>query len=308
MFTLIEYAKGIQDEVLRGVIETFAEEPLLERLPFRTIQGNALAYNKESVLPGIGFRGINQAYDESVGVIVPATENLKILGGDADTDLALVTWFGEGRRATDISAKAKALRLYFLKMLIDGDESTDPLQFDGLNRRIGTGSQHIHADGSTGSAGANLNENTLQVLSDLLDGDPSMFLMGKAVRRQLQNLFKGSTLFGFTDPNYFGKRVETFNGIPIQILDKDNLGNTILDMDETEGSSTGVCGSIYAVRFGIDTDLCGLQSGPPNGKDKGLLDTKNAYRYNIEWYPGIATFKAASIARVSGITKASGIY
>jgi hypothetical protein len=308
MFTLIEYAKGTQDEVLRGVIEVFAEEPLLANIPFRPIQGNALSYNKESVLPGIAFRGINQAYTESVGVIVPATENLKILGGDADTDLALIKWFGEGRRSTDIAQKAKAARLYFLKMLIDGDESTDPLQFDGLNRRIGTGSQHFHANASTGAAGANLVENTMTVLADLLDGTPSMYIMGKALKRQVDYLFKGSTLFGFTDPNYFGRRTPTFNGIPIQILDKDNSGNEILGFDETEGTDSGICASMYAVVFGVDSDLCGIQTGPPEGADKGTLETKNVKRYNIEWLVGLATFKARCIARVQGITKISGVY
>jgi len=308
MFTLIEYAKGVADEILRGVIEVFAEEPLLASIPFRPISGNALAYNTESVLPGIAFRGINEAYTESVGVIVPATENLKIMGGDADTDKALVQWFGASRRATDIAAKAKAARLYFLKTFVDGDESTTPKEFDGLNRRIGTGTQHIHADGGTGSAGLALSENMLDRLSDLIDGDPSMFIMGKAVRRQLHNLFKGSTLFGLTDPNYFGKRVETFNGVPIQVLDKDNSGNEILAMDETEGSSSGIAGSIYAVKFGVDQYLCGIQTGPPQGIDKGLLETKNVYRYNIEWLVGMAVFNSRSVARIQGVLKAANVY
>lgn len=306
-FTLLEYAKGVTDPVQRGVIETFAEEPFLARFPFDSIQGNAKSYNQESVLPGIAFRGINEAYTESVGVWLPATESLKILGGDSDVDKALVRWFGSERRATNLYEKAKAARLYFLKMLIDGDESANPKQFDGLNRRIGTGTQHFHADAGTGTAGANLLENTMQVLEDAIDGGPDMWIMGKAMRRQLSSLFKGSSLWGFTDPGMFGRKVETFDGIPIQILDKDNDGNTILGFDETEGSSSGVCASMYAVKFGIDSALCGLQTAPPETTDKGLLEGKNVYRHNIEWYVGLAMYHPRCVARLQGVTKISGV-
>ena len=38
---------------------------------------------------GIAFRGINEGYDESTGVLNPQTESLVICGGDSDFDVAL---------------------------------------------------------------------------------------------------------------------------------------------------------------------------------------------------------------------------
>ncbi|MGF1957866.1 hypothetical protein ACQUFE_18545, partial [Enterococcus casseliflavus] len=57
-----------------------------DRMPFEDIEGNAYAYDKDKVLPGTAFRTVNEAYVESTGVINHATENLVILGGDADVD------------------------------------------------------------------------------------------------------------------------------------------------------------------------------------------------------------------------------
>src|SRR3972149_3382980 len=98
MQTLIEYAKGTQDSILAGVIKTFAENsPILRMLPWRTVQSGALEYNVEHALPGIGFRNINAAYDESVSVWLPQVEKVRTMGGDRDSDKGLTPRSGERR-------------------------------------------------------------------------------------------------------------------------------------------------------------------------------------------------------------------
>ena len=307
MQTLIEMAKTARDELLRGVIETYAfNNAVLERMPFQNIAGNALAYNLETVLPGIAFRGVNEAYAESVGVVLPQTEKLKIMGGDADTDVALIDWYGMERRTYDIEAKARAASLYFGKVLIDGDEDSAVREFDGLNERIGTGTQRVYADNASGAAGANLSENSIERLVDTSDVKPDLLVMGKAIKRQVQYLFRSSTIMSIGE-DAFGRRVTMYDGIPIGIIDKDNFGNTILGMDETEGSSTGVCGSIYAIKFGVNQYLAGLQTKAPSGRDLGEVSDKPVYRYRTEWLCGMAIFHPRCVARLSGITAITGV-
>jgi hypothetical protein len=308
--TLIEFAKTVQDPLQRGVVKTFAEtSPIFESLPFVDIPGNSWTYNEESVLPGAAFRSINGSYTESVGVIIPKTEKIKILGGETDTDIMFKKWGGSAvldRRAYDNESKARAIARYFDKIYIDGDEDSDMKQFDGLNVRCAV-SQHLHADAGTGSAGANLTENLIQCLADLVDGGPDLFLMGKKVYRNLASLFKGSSILAFGDANAFGKRPPTFNGVRIGILDKDNDGNEILAMDETEGSSSGVCGSMYALKFGAWQYACGLQNGPVDVRDLDELQTKPVLRTRIEWPMTVAFFHPRSYARLQGITTISGV-
>ncbi len=62
-----------------GVILTFARASAwLANLPFRNIPGNSYAYNQEQTLPGIAFRGVNESYTASAGVINPESEALRI--------------------------------------------------------------------------------------------------------------------------------------------------------------------------------------------------------------------------------------
>jgi len=300
--TLIEYAKGIQNDLLRGVVETFASgSPVLGKLPFMDVKSGAIEYSQEDTLPGIAFRNVNASYTASSGVINPLVEKVKIMGGTIDTDIALIRRFGDSRRALDISMKVKASSRYFDAIFIDGDESTYPTQFYGLNKRL-AGNQLLYADGA-GTAGAVLSENIIDRVIDAVDEKPDLLLMGKKMYRQLKNLFKGSTIFGFTDPNYFGVRVPTFDGIEIGILDKDNLNNVILDIDETVGSDT--CGSIYALKFGEDR-LAGIQTAPPDSKDLGEI-TAGKLTYRLDWDVGIIVAHLRCAARMAGIKAATGV-
>lgn len=297
--TLIEYAKTETDELKRGVIETFAStNPVLEMLPFKDIDGNSYAYNQEESLPGIAFRGVNESYTESTGIINRLKEVLKIMGGDADTDKYLVKTERslEDRRATDIAMKVKAASLYFLKVFFDGDEASDPKEFDGLNTRL-TGNQVITA----GTDGAELTENMLQRLIDSVDGDPDALLMGKKARRQIFNLCKGSNIIS-DGKDAFGRQIKMYADIPIRIIEKDNNDNKILDFDETCGASS-ITASIYAVRYGIDEYICGLQSDPLDAYDLGEIDTKPVLRARIEWYITVAMFHPRCAARLKGILK-----
>ena len=71
MLTLLEAAKLVQDPLKRGVIEIFPRtSPVLERLPFFNVNGQAYKYNIEETLPGIAFRGINESYTEDTGVVL----------------------------------------------------------------------------------------------------------------------------------------------------------------------------------------------------------------------------------------------
>lgn len=299
-FTLIEYAKTTQNALASAVVEEFARSSVvLQLLPFKEIVGNAYKYNRESTLPGIAFRGLNEAYDESTGVINPVTEHMKIMGGDADTDKALMKMekdFGS-RRASDVLMKTKAAALYFTKIFFDGDESSDVKQFDGMNLRL-TGDQKI----SAGTNGADLSHALLQQVIDAVKGKPGALFMGKKFRRQVNNLAESSTILSITK-DQFGDEIAAYASIPIYVVEEDNDDNTILAFDETQGNSD-VTASCYAVRFGVDEFVCGLQIEPLEVVDLGEIDTKPVFRSRIEWLMTIAIFHSKSAARLHGVTAA----
>ena len=143
--TLLEAAKLSPEPLQRAVIETFAAgSDVVGALPFKTIAGSVYRYNQEGSLPGIGFRGVNEGFTESVGVINPLTEMLSISGGDLDVDRFIIQR-EPGAREVHEAMKLKSLAQQWSYTFIKGDSSSDPKSFDGLQTRL-VGSQVVSND------------------------------------------------------------------------------------------------------------------------------------------------------------------
>lgn len=312
--TLAQAALLSQNDLQRGVIETFVQESaVLDRLPLMTIEGNAYAYNKEASLPGVAFRSVNEAYTESTGTVVQATESLVILGGDADVDTFIQKTRSNlnDQRAIQTRLKVKAASYKFQDAFFNGDVATDPKGFDGLKKRL-TGGQVIDAGVNglpiVGSSNADIFA-FMDKLDELIAAVPGITAENGAIyapRALRSKILSAGRRVGGTDTvreDLTGKRIATWNGIPL--LDPgDNLaGSQILANNETQGSSN-VAGSIYAVRFGEDeTDgaVTGLTNGGIDVRDLGEVDDKPAYRTRIEFFCGLATFGGKAAARLRGV-------
>lgn len=299
--TLTEAAKLSQNTLQRGVIETFARtSSFLEMLPQMDISGNAYAYNVEGALPGIGFRDVNEAYTASEGVINPASEKLYIAGGDVDVDRFIVQTRSNVNdvRAIHTEMKAKALALAITNQYFNGDQAVNAKGFDGMKKRL-TGNQVI----SAGDNGAQLTITMLDELIDSVEGEPSALFVSKAMRREIKRVIQAHNGYSESSFDAFGRPVMTYGGIPIRVIETDNAGAEILAFNETQGTSN-ITGSIYAVKFGPEQYVSGLQNGGVSVRDLGELDTLPVYRTRIEWYAGMAVFHPKAAARLKGVLKA----
>jgi len=297
MLTILEAAKLNPSPLVQGVVEIFAREnPVLLNLPFEDINGPAYVYNREGTLPGVAFRGINESYTESTGVINPQTESLRICGGESDYDTFLIQT-GTGTndaRAVHDGLKAKALALRWGKAFFDGDSEADPREFDGLNKRL-TGPQHIQlAVGGAALTLAKLNE-----LIDAVQGAPSLLMMNKALRRKVTDLAAGTSAVTMT-MDQLGRPMTQYAGIPIGIIEDDEEGNPVLGFDEDDGQGNLDTASIYAVRLGMDV-FHGIQTAPVDVRDLGELPNKPAYRTRIEWFAAYVLKHPKAAARLSRI-------
>lgn len=301
--TLVEAAKQSQNPIQSAIIEMYARSSdILAVLPFVTIRGNALRYNREETLPGIGFRGVNEAYPESTGILNPVTEPLVIAGGDLDVDKFIVTTMGVSQRSVQEAMKVKSLALAWTKQFVKGDSKSDPRGFDGLQVRL-TNDQLLWAGGTDGGDALSLSK-----LDELIDAveQPTHLLMSKAMRRRLTAASRNTSVGGFITytKDSFGRTVSVYNDLPILIIDTDNEGNSILGFDEVGATgSTATATSIYCVSLN-DGMLGGIQSGTMMATDLGELETKPVYRTRIEWYAGIACYHGRAAARLGGIKDA----
>lgn len=305
--TIVEAAKLNPGDVMRtAIVEMYARNSdILRVLPFETIAGNALKYNREESLPGVGFRGVNEAYTESVGVLNPITESLVIAGGDLDVDRFILQTMGPQQRAVQEGMKVKALAHRWTLAFLKGDSSADPREFDGLQRRIPVGSSQLIDAGAT-SGGDALSLFKLDTLISRVD-NPTHLIMNKTMALRLAQAARTTTVGGFItwDPNEFGMRVMSYNGIPILVADEDNTGAQILPFTEANpGGGAAASTSLYAVSFG-EGSFVGIQNGAVDVRDLGELDTKPVLRTRVEWYAGISLFSGKAAARLRGIKDAA---
>lgn len=302
--TLLEAAKLETGDVVRqAIIEKYAgSSELLQVLPFLGITGNALKYNREASLPGIGFRGVNEGYTASTGVLNPLTEALVIAGGDLDVDKFIVDTMGANQRSVHELMKVRALSLAWTKKFIKGDSESDPREFDGLQKRV-TGDQLI-------AAGATANGTALSLgkLDEAIDQtlNPTHMLMSKAMARKFAAASRNTSVSGNINwtVGQLGQRVMQYNDIPIVTVDLDHEGAAILPFTEAATSGTATASSIYIMSAG-DDGLTGIQNGGIDVRDLGELETAPMFRTRVEWYNGIAIFNGRAVTRLWSIADAA---
>jgi hypothetical protein len=308
--TLAQSAVLSQNDLQRGVLETFVQEsPVLDRLPLMDIEGNAYAYNQEATLPGVAFRSVNEAYVESTGTVVQATETLSILGGDADVDRFIVKTRGNlnDQRAVQLGMKIKAASYKFQDHFINGDVAVDPKGFDGLKKRL-TGAQVI--DAATNGMGVIAGgHDFFDVLDAGIAAVPGVtaengaIYVNSGIRGRIRS---AGRRLGGTDifkEDLTGKRVLTYNGIPVLDIGSTAAGAAIIGQAEVQGTANDAS-SIYVVKFGEDEGdqaVTGLTNGGVDVEDLGQLQEKPAYRHRLEFYCGLATFGGKAAARIRGI-------
>ena len=301
MALLLEQASLLaQDQLRAGVIEVYVENsPILQR--FLNLRGNAYSYNMEGALPGVAFRGINESYTPSTGIINPQVESLKIAGGELDVDAHIIRSRGPQVRAAHEGMKIKSLSRSLNKAFIDGDSQVDPREYDGLNSRL-VGSQNILA----GAGGAAL---TQDMLDDLLAQVPgaNAIMCGTGGHQLLTKLLRNDSQVTKTIDE-FGRQLISYAGVPLLNVGKDSSDAEILGFDEDPGDAVLDTTSLYAVRFGnadAETDLFGIQNeGGMLVKDLGELETKPAFRTRVEWDVSMVMASNDCAARLRGLTNA----
>jgi hypothetical protein len=167
--TLAQSALLSQNELQRGVLETFVQESvLLDRIPLMPIEGNAYAYNEEATLPGVEFRAVNAATPRAPA---PSTRRPRRWSSSAATPTSTRSSKTRGnvndQRAMQDQLKVKAASYKFQDAFINGDTAVDANSFDGLKKRL-TGGQ-VLAAGTNGGPVVGNGGTDIHAFFDFLD-------------------------------------------------------------------------------------------------------------------------------------------
>ena len=317
--TLVEAAKYSNDILQVGVIEKLVyQDPILEKLQFKDIKGNGLTYNVEATLSGAGFYAVGDTWVESTSAVDQATAVTTILGGDADVDNFLRATRSDVQdlMGEQITAKIKAIKKKFMEMFYYGYLAVDAKGFTGLHGLIySTVATYPNTvtDGATGNPGSTFSMTQLEKAIDWVkSGAPSLIMMSKNMRRLINKYLRG--VGGLTYQDAAQGRIQELFGIPVGVSDyisdtedctKDYgpaAGANEFGHDYTMGTpyTASVGTSIFVLQFAPDA-VCGIQSMPITVDQIGKLETKDAERVRIKWYPGLMLQNIITSSKVTGI-------
>ena len=295
--TFAQAAAVEQAPVRRAALQTAsAVSQVWDRMPFEMIEGNAYAYDKDKILPGTGFRSVNEAYVESTGLINQDVERLVILGGDADVDRFIEKTMQSSRGvllADQIRMKLESAQATFVDTMFNGDVTVDPKSFDGLRKRL-VGKQVI-----TATAAANT-EGFLDDLDTLLGACPGANVVygPSTLIARLKSLGRKVGGAEYINSEITGKREFTWNGVSFIDPGEHWSGRPILSVDPAKG------GDFYAVKFAQgegQEGVMGIANGMLDCYLLGELQEKPAYRARIDFYPGLVAQGGRAAARLTGV-------
>jgi hypothetical protein len=314
--TLAESAKLAQDELVAGVIENIITvNQMFTALPFDSIEGNALKYNRENALGGAGVAGVGTVYDdatdrnpipgETAGIKVAATftevySGLTTIVGDAEVNgLIQATRSGNGndQTAVQIASKSKHCGRIYQHMLVNGTGAAD--QFDGLI--------NLCAAGQTRTSAANGQQLSLAIMDELIslvtakDGAVDFFAMNDRERRFYRGLLRalgGAAIMETIElPN--GEEIMAYCGVPV-------FRNDFILVNETQGTSTNAS-RVFAGCFddgSRSNGLAGLTAANASGVqvvDVGEKEAGDEHIWRVKWYAGLALFSEKALAQAPGI-------
>lgn len=304
--SLLESANLSQDDLAPGVVEEMLTvSPMLQRYPFIEIVGNSLAINREDTdnMGSVNFRPVDGVWVASEAGFTQVSFNLHTLGEDCDVPTLIQKTRSNlnDQMSVQMAIKAKLMAYKFEEQAIYGDVDTSH-GFDGWHTLINDSERHIHM--GSGTTGAALTFAKLDELFDLIKGGrPSAIVMSMEIRRRFSEKARDVASYR-TERDDYGNYFGIWNETPViaseQLLQTETISGGAYALP-----TTGLCSSIFAVRFGEGDGLCGIQNGGIVTEFFEKLETKDASRTRIKWYCGQALYQTLALARLDGVTNAA---
>ena len=313
--TLAMAANLSQNQLVAGVIEEIITvNQSFQLVPFQGIDGNALAYNRELVLGGVGLTtvgdtlGTDDANPETGGTqeaksaatFTPVNVGLTTLIGDAEVNGLIQATKSNytDQAATQIASKAKNLGRLWQWMFINGDsDGTD--QFDGLLNLVDA-DQTL----SAGDNGAAMTFTHMDELMDTVtakDGMVDFFMMHARQRRKYRALLRASGGASISEiyelPS--GEKIDAYSGVPI-------LRNDYIPITQSKGTSE-VCTTVFAGCWDDGSQkvgIAGLNAANEFGiviEPVGIHQSRDERIWRVKWYSALALFSTKALAAYNGI-------
>ena len=317
--TIADLAKQSKDPLQASVLENLLRySDLLNLLPFENVTALTSVVVRWATLPRADFRKLNAGYTEGSGQTEQIEEGIKIMGGDVDIDRMFdrVTNVIQPVATTQTLMKLKAMAYNFNYYFIAGSPTVDANGFYGIDYRVSTlPSRQKFALGTAGTpfdvTSSTANEHKfldgLHKLNKVVGGADAYF-MNEAMWLGVSGVLRRLGLLDTTKDSY-DREFVSFMGAPlIDIGLKADQTTEIITDTQDPGDGGDDTTSIYAVKFGSDEGLTGIQLNDLEaywvGGDNHELEDKPVRRLRIDWGVGLAGFGSYYAAQMYNIEPA----
>lgn len=320
---LTDYIKRLDDPLKKAfIMDLLRFSPIIDILPFESVEALMVNAERWETLPGAGFRKINSGYTESSGKTEEIQETLALLGGDVKIDKVLT----RNTLPVQMEQKAKAVAFEYNDAFINGNQAVDPDSFEGLKQRVANAPSRQTIDLATGGVtlkvfASTANENAFidalhralkfvdfraSSIITKLGGVPaaSFFMNENSWLGVGQTLRRVGLLKDIEDQ--WDRVFESFRGAPlIDVgLQADKLTEIITNIEDA-GDAADDSSSIYVARMGGSDGLMGIQLA---GTDMNVYDPLNGnelesgpqFLRRIDWPTGLMNTSQQSLVRIKG--------
>jgi len=155
-----------------------------------------------------------------------------------------------------------------------------------------------------------------EAVDAIKNGKGQLICMSKAMRRAINKYLRG--VGGVTYMDAGQGRIQELFGIPVAVSDyiidtedaTKDYGDGTYGFNYTVGTAKSTTSdaatSIFVLQFAPEA-VCGIQSLPITVDPIGKLETKDAERVRIKWYPGLMLQNIVTVSKVSGILVAGTV-
>lgn len=293
-----EAAKLSIEDRQRGIIEEIIDrDEFFALVPFVEAKDETYSYVRELTNAQGTWIDAYEDVEESASTFTPVTTKLKRIAGQVDIDNFMIEVQSNlnDQVALQLAMKAKGMGKQFRMEAVRGDIAVNAKGFDGV-RKLTTAGQTLY----TGVNGGPVSFAALDELIDAVKNGCDAIMMRQGTWRAIRALNRamGGNQAETVMINNFGQPIKAYDGVPVII-------NDFLPVDEVRGTSGAVTTSIYAMRLNEVDGLHGLFGGAAAGfrlEKVGLLQAKDATRWRMKWYAGMALKSTQSLSRLAGVT------
>lgn len=306
---LSEYQELTNDMFVKGVIEELIEEfPLQRLLPWKTITGSGLTYNREDE-DNLGEAAFYNVGDNITPVDAHTNQKTaaiyKIIRQAEVDDLAQKSMSDKNdQMAVQLKIAAKKVGQLFERQAWYGVASQSK-GFDGLHAIVADSGATQKLTTATDATGKALSMSLLdEAIDNCRAGKPDAIICSRRVRRNITQHLRSVGSY-MTKRDDYGRLWEVW-GDDIPLVASDALTDTELcdASGQFQSATGGATSSLFVVKFGEDSGLVGLQSGGIETIDLGYMETRDAIARRIRWYVGLALYSTKALVRICNITNA----